>query len=153
MARACFYVLNANTEAHLPRLISQLIAPLVKQRRKIVVLAAQQEQAEAIDEALWQFPVQQFIPHNLYGEGPVAGTPVLIGWQQPLAELTQQRNVIINLQASAPELARQTQFIIDIVPADEAGKEQARERYRHYRNLGIQLDTQPAPELNEGHYG
>lgn len=153
MARACFYVLNADTEALLPRLISQLIAPLVKQRRKIVVLAAQQAQAEAIDEALWQFPVAQFIPHNLYGEGPVAGTPVLIGWQQPLAELTQQRNVVINLQANAPELGRQTQLIIDIVPADEAGKEQARERYRHYRKLGLQLDTQPAPELNEGHYG
>lgn len=153
MAKVTFYVLPSPGEAALAKAVATIVGQLAKQRRRVVVIASNQAQAELIDEALWQIPAAQFIPHNLVGEGPIAGTPVLIGWDQSAAELCKQRNVVLNLQPVVPELTRQIQVIIDFVPADDAGKEQARERYRHYRSLGMQLDTQPAPEENEGHHG
>ncbi|RUO20014.1 DNA polymerase III subunit chi [Aliidiomarina iranensis] len=146
MARVTFYVVSNAAPAALLTAACQLIAQQFNQRRRIVVFNQDQTQAEAIDELLWQIPAERFIPHNLIGEGPLAGTPVLLGWDQPAAELSKQRNVVFNLRQQVPELTRQIQEIIDFVPADENGKELARERYRHYRQLGMQLATLPAPE-------
>lgn len=146
MARVTFYVVNDAAPAALLNAACQLIATQFNQRRKILIFGHDQAQAEAVDELLWQIPAERFIPHNLVGEGPVAGTPVLIGWDQAANELCKQRNVVVNLRSEVPELTRQIQEIIDFVPADEAGKELARERYRHYRQLGMQMATLPAPE-------
>ncbi|EGN76193.1 DNA polymerase III, chi subunit [Idiomarina sp. A28L] len=146
MARVTFYVVNNAAPAALLNAVCKLIAQQFNQRRRIVIFGQDQAQAEAVDELLWQIPAERFIPHNLVGEGPIAGTPVLIGWDQPAGELSKQRNVVFNLRHEVPELTRHIQEIIDFVPADEAGKELARERYRHYRQLGMQMATLPAPE-------
>ncbi|WP_026957858.1 DNA polymerase III subunit chi [Aliagarivorans taiwanensis] len=138
---AKFYIMpdsvHADSEA-LYHHACELIASHYQQGARIYVLAPDQAAAERIDEQLWQFEASQFVPHNLSGEGPRGGAPVEIGWQAP----TQRRQILVNLCPEAPEFARQYQLTIDFVPADDDGKAAARERYRVYRQHGLNLETE-----------
>ncbi|MFM2486561.1 DNA polymerase III subunit chi [Celerinatantimonas yamalensis] len=119
--------------------VCQIIARHYDQGERVFVLAGDQAQAEALDERLWQFEPQAFVAHNLVGEGPRGGAPVELGW-----ELGQgRRQTLIHLQANVAANHQQYQQVIDFVPADDAGKEQARERYKVYRRLGVMPQTEP----------
>ena len=150
MPAVTFYLLPEHTagEGTLPvsQLACDLAARFFRQKQKVFIYCEHQNQAEEVDELLWQRPVDGFIPHNLAGEGPEGGAPVEIAWQAPA---TRNRTVCINLHRQCPDFARQFRTLIDFVPAQDQLKQQARERYKHYRSAGFFLDTQPAAQLHE----
>ena len=109
-----------------------------------VLLTQTQEQAEQLDEMLWQQDPHSFVPHGLSDEATVTQAPVEIGTGMP----KRSRQVLINLADSIPAFANRFAQIIDFVPADESQKQQARDRYKQYRALGFPtLETVPAPTL------
>ncbi|MGL5359543.1 MAG: DNA polymerase III subunit chi [Shewanella sp.] len=93
-----------------------------------------------IDELLWQFEPTAFVPHNLKGEGPATGAPVEIGFDRLGAN--KSRQLLINLADQVPPFAVNFGHIIDFVANDDQHKAVARERYRQYRDLGVELTTQ-----------
>jgi len=111
-----------------------------RQNQRVFIYAQEQQQAEAVDEMLWAFDSDSFVPHNLVGEGPKQGAAVEISAQAPQG----RRPILINLTATVPNFANQFQFIVDFVPSDEAQKQQARERFKAYRQWGFQVDNQAA---------
>lgn len=115
----------------------QLCADLYRANQRVFVYTANQQQAEWVDELLWQFDPERFVPHNLSGEGPARGAPIEIGWQAP----RQSRQVLINLTDNMPEFSRRFARVIEFVPAEPALKAQARERYKQYRQAGITPET------------
>ncbi|WP_417707385.1 DNA polymerase III subunit chi [Rheinheimera aquimaris] len=118
-------------------LACQLCADLYRAKQRVFVYTADQQQAEAFDELLWQFDAERFVPHNLSGEGPRYGAPVEISWQAP----RQNRHVLVNLADTVPAFANRFNQIIEFVPADAQLKAQARERFKHYRQLGVTPQT------------
>ncbi|MGL4836007.1 DNA polymerase III subunit chi [Shewanella sp.] len=93
-----------------------------------------------IDELLWQFEPTAFVPHNLKGEGQATGAPVEIGYDRLGAN--KSRQLLINLADQVPPFAVNFGQIIDFVANDDQHKAGARERYRQYRDLGVELMTQ-----------
>lgn len=150
MSAVTFYLLPDSGELTIEALTCDIAAHFFRQRQKVLVYCQSQQDAEKIDELLWQRPVDGFVPHNLTGEGPEAGAPVEITWQPPKSR---NRAVCINLHPQCPEFSGQFRTLIDFVPADDTLKQQARERYKHYRAAGHQLDTQPAAKLHENQNG
>ena len=142
MSQGCFYLLpeSATPEA-LVATVCALTTGFYRQGLGVFIHAQHQAQAEALDEALWQQPNDGFIAHNLQGEGPPQGAQVVIGWQPP----KNGRAVLINLALTAPDFARRFKQLVDFVPADDAGKQQARERFKVYRQAGFTLTTAPVP--------
>lgn len=118
-------------------LACQLCADLYRANQRVFVYTAHQQMAEQLDELLWQFDAERFVPHNLSGEGPARGAPVEIGWQAP----RQSRQVLINLTDTMPDFVRRFARVIEFVPAEPALKAQARERYKQYRQTGITPET------------
>ena len=118
-------------------LACQLCADLYRAKQRVFVYTADQQQAEAFDELLWQFDAERFVPHNLSGEGPRYGAPVEISWQAP----RQNRHVLVNLADTVPAFANRFNQIIEFVPADAQLKAQARDRFKHYRQLGVTPQT------------
>lgn len=110
-----------------------------RQNQRVFIFCQNQEQAHQIDELLWSFEPDSFVPHNLINEGPKNGSSVEISWLAP----TNRRPILINLTSTVPNFAHQFSQIIDFVPSDEQLKQQARERFKHYRQLGFQVDNQP----------
>jgi DNA polymerase-3 subunit chi len=122
-----------------------LAADLFRQQKKIQVGVMDQEQAHVVDEWLWQFEADRFIPHNLPGEGPHYGTPVEINWEAS----RQRRGCFVNICDGIPDYFTQLKGLTewhDFVPADEAGKKAARERYKQLKQAGYQVVTQDIPE-------
>jgi DNA polymerase-3 subunit chi len=109
-----------------------------RQNQRVYIYAQNQQHAEQIDEMLWAFDSDSFVPHNLVGEGPKQGAIVEIGYQAPQG----RRAVLINLNSEVPNFANQFQFIVDFVPSDETLKQQARERFKTCRQWGFQVDNQ-----------
>ena len=107
---AVFYVLKQTNEpvntipAHFD-LAARLAADCFRQGKKVFIFVDNKEDAHLIDEHLWQYEADSFVPHNLQGEGPQAGSPVEIGESAPVAN----RKVIINMEPCRPHLVN-TEF-------------------------------------------
>ena len=135
--------LNNGLSLSVAVLACQLTTARFRQNQTLFLLAQTQEQAEQLDEMLWQQDPNSFVPHGLSDEATVTQAPVEIGTGMP----KRSRQVLINLADSIPAFANRFAQIIDFVPADESQKQQARDRYKQYRALGFTLETVPAPTL------
>lgn len=109
-----------------------------RQNQRVFIYTQDQKSAEQVDEMLWAFDSDSFVPHNLSGEGPKQGAAVEISHQAPLG----RRPVLINLSSTVPDFASQFQLIVDFVPSDETLKQLARERFKTCRQWGFQVDNQ-----------
>jgi len=143
MKKVTFYIMpdsDAQVAATLPvhhQQACKLAADAYQQNHRVFIYTKDEAQANAIDEHLWQRDANSFVPHNLQGEGPRHGAPVEIGFQPP----RQRYQMLINLHDNAPDFAVNFSHIIDFVPNPEAQKQQARERYKQYRQRGLPLQT------------
>ncbi|NVJ66777.1 MAG: DNA polymerase III subunit chi [Gammaproteobacteria bacterium] len=137
MTQVEFHILDDATgdQAYL-QLIGQQIQNLYRQSRKIYVHANNEEQAKAIDEWLWTQDLEDFIPHNLVGEGPNKAPPVQIGFAEPPQN---QHDCLINLSTEVQKFFSYFLSCLEIVPNQEEAKEKARERYKFYRSHGYPL--------------
>ena len=52
-----------------------------RQNQRVFIYTQDQQSAHDIDEMLWAFDPDSFVPHNLIGEGPKQGAAVEISWQ------------------------------------------------------------------------
>jgi DNA polymerase-3 subunit chi len=104
---------------------------------RIVVLAADNRQLAALDEALWTFSEQDFLPHVTAGSALAAQTPVILTADDE-AELP-HREVLINLSDATPAHFASFERMIEIVSRDDADKAAGRERYRFYSQRGYPL--------------
>ncbi|WP_318499673.1 DNA polymerase III subunit chi [Photobacterium leiognathi] len=148
MTHATFYIIDDKQESadkdFQCHFACHLAAMSYRQGNKVYLLAANKQQAEQIDEYLWQQDPDSFVPHNLIGEGPNGGSPVEIGWAT--LRHTGHRATLINLAETAPNFAVTFAQVVDFVPCDEKLKQLARERYKAYRLAGIQITTAAATE-------
>lgn len=113
--------------------VCQLCGELYQQGQRVFVATNDVKTAEQLDELMWKLPSEQFIPHNLQGEGPHYGAPVEIGHRPPQT----RRQVLINLCHPLPQFAVKFTQIIDFIPNEPEQKQQARERFHHYRQLNL----------------
>lgn len=144
MARGIFYVLDGLAADAQLKFFCRLIAQNWREYRSLRVWCRDQNQAEKLDQALWQLPTDAFVPHNLVGEGPAQGAPVELCW--PGANAPARRTaVVLNLAAEIPAV-NGAQLVLDRVPEDEDERQRARDRYKQYRQQGIQLITEKAIE-------
>lgn len=110
--------------------------------KKVLIVCETEQQALAIDEALWQRDPEQFVPHNLSGEVTHYATPIEISWAGK--RNAQRRDILINLQNEIPDFVQSFNHIIDFVPTEEQQKTIARQRYKIYRQMGFDMVTERA---------
>ncbi|PHM71895.1 DNA polymerase III subunit chi [Xenorhabdus kozodoii] len=124
-------------------LACQLAADQWRAGKRVLIACESQQQAEKLDEALWQREPNQFVPHNLAGEGPRYGAPVELCWPQKRGNAP--RDVLVTLLPHFADFATAFHEVIDFVPIDENLKQLARERYKSYRSVGFHLTMATPP--------
>ena len=84
MKQATFYLLdNAEPSGALSAheaVACAVAASSFRAGKRVLIACESQEQAQRLDEALWQREPHEFVPHNLAGEGPHYGAPVELCW-------------------------------------------------------------------------
>lgn len=101
-----------------------------------VVVTAPAEMLRQLDTLLWTFSPLDFVPHALApGEAPVlAASPVVLA--ASLAQELPHRQVLLNLGTQVPQGFERFERLIEVVSLDEADRQLARGRWKHYADLG-----------------
>jgi DNA polymerase-3 subunit chi len=140
MTRIDFYILEGNAPAD-----GRLVACRVAEKawlagHKVYIHAADEREAERLDELLWTFRQGSFVPHQRLAAGVPADalTPIHIGWG---TEPEVHDEVLINLAAEVPLFFSRFERVAEIVPADDSAKQHGRTRYKFYRDRGYPLET------------
>lgn len=138
--RVDFYLLNNEQPDADWLLACRLLEKAYLRRHQVFVNCNHLEDAEKLDELLWTFKEDSFIPHHLQGEGPVPPPPIQIGFAK---EPRGFDDILLNMADDIPAFYPRFRRIIEIVPACAAAKEISRNHYRVYKKDGRDIHTHP----------
>ena len=137
MARADFYLIDKPRFREEPLLlVCELARKAFDAGIPTLVLARDTAQAEAIDDLMWSFDPDAYLPHQIAGSDDEDElTPILI-----LAPDTDfpMRPMVINLRDAAVE--GDFERVLEVVPADPAARAPLRERWKQYQTRGLDLN-------------
>lgn len=131
MPRIEFYVLSSSDAEGRLRAACQLALKAWSAGLPVFVRGSDAAQCEALDELLWRFKAERFVPHDLHRDAPQS--PVALGVdEQPGFE----QGVLINLGSSLSPHIEHFSRIIEIVNQQPALLDACRENFRSYRQRG-----------------
>lgn len=137
MPRADFYLIDKPRFREEPLLlVCELARKAFDAGLPTLVLARDNAQAEAIDDLMWSFDPDAYLPHQIAGSDEEDElTPILI-----LAPDTDSpmRPMVINLRDAAVE--GDFERVLEVVPADPAARTPLRERWKQYQARGLDLN-------------
>ena len=137
MPRADFYLIDKPRFREQPlRLVCELARRGYDTGQPLLILARDAAQAEALDDLLWAFDEDAYLPHQIAGQDEDDDiTPILIA--TPHCD-PPDRPLIINLRDAA--FRGSCERVLEVVPADPAAREPLRARWREYQARGFALN-------------
>lgn len=141
MTRIDFYILEDVELDAMQRFACRLATKVVSSGHDVHIHTSDAASAGAVDELLWEYPEQRFIPHAVVDGATAAPAstnsstkiPVTVGWDEPVGV----DGVLINLGGDIPGFFGRFDRVAEIVV--RATRDQGRERYRFYRDRGYPL--------------
>ena len=136
MARADFYLIAKPRFLEKPLLlVCELARKANDSGQPLLILAASAVQAELLDELLWEFDPDAYVPHQIAGmDEDDEITPVLIvppEFQAPM------RPLVLNLRNEP--VPGGFERVLEVVPADASAREPLRKRWTHYKGAGLEV--------------
>jgi len=136
VARADFYLIDKPRFRDEPLLlVCELARKAFEAGLYSLVLTRDATQAEALDDLLWSFDPDAYIPHQIAGsDDDEDEAAVLIA--APDADVA-LRPLVINLRDDVVEGTFDR--VLEVVPADPAARAQLRERWKQYQSRGFDV--------------
>ncbi len=134
MSRVDFYILPDGNPPQ--RFACNIANKAHQQGHEIYIHTDSKEDADKMDDLLWTHRDISFLPHSLIDAPELDTVAIAIGWRGQAPRAAQ---VLINLGTSIPDFAKDYERIVEIVPAEPARRQQARQHYRRYRESGFEL--------------
>ena len=104
---------------------------------RVVVFTRDREQLNALDEALWTFSEQDFLPHVTADDELASQTPIILTDD---AEATlPHHQILINVSGETPAHFARFERLFEVISTDEDDLTAGRERYRQYQQRGYPL--------------
>lgn len=135
MTRITFYILQSPQPDERLRIAMRLTEKAFQQGNRVFINAADENQAQTLDEELWRFRPASFLPHGL--QGAADADAIAIGRGQDPGD---HSDVLINLQLDIPSFFGRFQRVAEVVTQDEASLAALRSSWRFYRSRGYQLE-------------
>lgn len=135
MPRADFYLIAKPRFAGDPDLlVCELAKRALAAALPTLILTRSLEQAESLDDRLWSFEEDAYLPHQIAGDDDDDNTPILL---VPPGARAADRALVINLREECAE--GHYESVKEVVPADPAEREQSRKRWTQYRQRGFEV--------------
>ena len=138
MARVDFYILSTPAAGERLQFACRLTEKIYKMGLTCFIATASPEMTTTLDQALWSFREQSFIPHACYSRDDTPTEPVLVSHT---ANALPPRDVLINLGVDLPADFAQFPRIAEIIVDDADAKQNGRTRFRWYRDNGHDVQT------------
>ena len=142
MTKIDFYITGSkNPEEHLA-FACRLVEKAWRRKHDIFLLTADAPTSAAMDEMLWSFKPNSFLPHNIVGDTDgnrdTPAPSLEIGHDE---ECGDHHDVLIHLGHNTPARFSRFQRLAEIVAGDDKSLEKSRERYRFYKDRGYPLQV------------
>ena len=142
--KVCFYPLRQGNTQEFLVFACRLVDKASQLGHRVHLLVRDENQLNQLDELLWQFRADSFIPHQRLSEDQEAiDTLVTLGTE---TRLPKARDVLINLAGTVWDQHQQFPDIREIIPASEEERVLGRQRYRFYQEQGYAVETRQIPE-------
>jgi len=105
---------------------------------RVMILTADGAATERVDKLLWSQPAIGFLPHCRAHHRLADVTPIIL---DHVAEPVVHEQLLVNLCDQPPPHFSRFERLIEIVGLDDAEREQARARFRFYRERGYEIRT------------
>lgn len=105
-----------------------------------VLVTADTETLDQLDQQLWTFSSTDFVPH-CFQNAPaqvLENTPIVL---TPTLPANAAQAILLNLGSEVPAGFEQFARVIEIVSEDANDKRQARSRWKHYAGFGCKLSS------------
>lgn len=104
---------------------------------QIVIRTDGHEDLASLDQALWTFSDQDFLPHVMASDALAHMTPVILTDSDEVA--LPHHQILINLSPVTPSNFARFERMFEIISTEDADKQLGRERYRFYQQRGYPL--------------
>ena len=137
MTRIDFYILDGASTQDRFLLSCRIVEKAWKENHRVMIQAGSEQEAHHLDQLLWTFRDQSFVPHALLPIADTSTTPVIIGWNEDAGE---ESDILLNLSNEVPACFSRFERVIAPVDNDPVRREACRQHYRYYRDRGYPLN-------------
>jgi DNA polymerase-3 subunit chi len=138
MTQVDFYITDDNQVRAQSLLACRLTEKAYKLGHRIHINVATREQADELDNLLWEFRQGSFIPHQHISANEALTAPVSISaGEQP----SQAPDVLVNLAANVPSWFAECARVAEIVDGNHERRQASRSKYKFYRSQGCPLQS------------
>ena len=131
--RVDFYILNSPTPKQRFTFACRLVEKAYLRGLRVVVLSASAADAKALDDLLWTFNDQSFVPHRLCrDEEPMNAEEAPVHLSTAL-DAASAADVLVNLSDRLPTGLERFARIAEIIDGDPERRRLGRERFKTYR--------------------
>ncbi|CAK0747678.1 DNA polymerase III subunit chi [Gammaproteobacteria bacterium] len=161
MIQVSFYVLPEVTPQGRLRLACKLIEKAYTADHPTYVYAPVESVAQAVDDLLWTFPRNKFLPHCLVADFSSPTSPIVIGDEhgfvavaqnffgnQVRAYLPETKDlgsvpgpILLNLASEVPHFFASFTKILELIEPNPEELQAGRNRFSYYRKQGILPET------------
>ncbi len=121
--------------------VSRLLRKANAQGKRVGVWG-ESAKIQRLNQDLWQLGPTDFVPHCRISEDPecVDRSTVVMAEDWVQLRSLQGLDVYLNLNHSVPHDLNQVPRLIEVVGPDDEDKASARQRWKHYTQLGFQIN-------------
>ena len=138
MTSVSFYILKGDIEHDRQVFACRLASKAYYQGQNIYIHTDNAQQAEQLNQALWSFRADSFIPHSLIDDQAINEGQVLIGHDSTPPRLM---DLLINLATEQPVFFSQFERVAEFINDHNDVKVAGRKRYQFYQQRGYELKT------------
>ncbi|MDR2877054.1 MAG: DNA polymerase III subunit chi [Chromatiales bacterium] len=139
--RIDFYILADASLGTREQFACRIVEKAYRMGHRVYLFTDSEAHAARIDGLLWTFRDGSFVPHARLAERIEPAPPVLIG--NDSGDGAPDADIIINLTTTAPACFQRYERVAEIVDASDDGRRSGRERFRYYREQGIEPQSHP----------
>jgi DNA polymerase-3 subunit chi len=133
-----FYLLQDNSAQNFMGFACRLADKAYRLGNRVFIHTESAEQTRQLDDLLWTFQQNSFVPHAIYQAVQNNPPPVLIAHN---GEPDASNQVLINLAAEVPLFFSRFERVAELVNQNADIRQQGRSRYSFYKDRGYPLRT------------
>lgn len=133
-----FYVLQEQLPDGRFKLACRIVEKAYRLGHRVYVRTGNSNDTKVLDDLLWTFSQNSFVPHQLSTENNSGESPVTIGEHPPAGGGT---DVVISVADDPVSNFTAYPRIVEIVGWEDREKSSGRNRFRYYREHGMEPNT------------
>ncbi|MDR5859797.1 DNA polymerase III subunit chi [Halomonas eurihalina] len=151
MTQVDFYILPDTTLDARLEFACRLAETIVNKGYRLHLHAEDEAMARVLDERLWDFRPDAYLPHALLDSEQADSVPATIGWGEPPAPGEPGTQAMLNLHPGIPEWFSRFERVAEIINQHQEVLTAKRDCWQTYKKRGYPVKAHQLP--GQGNHG